>query len=101
MGELSVIALLRARFQDIAIGIFLCGVVCFVVACVIACVIAFRTFPVRHAKASLTTITELAETVASRTIPERRYLDAIDAADYIESYYPARRRDAVGPSVCR
>lgn len=56
--------------------------------CVLGIVGAIRTFPERHARSCLITITQLADRTIDEAIPRGKYSDAIDAAEYIKRYYP-------------
>jgi len=49
---------------------------------------SFTRLPERHARSCLQTITELTDQIITQSIPEGDYIEAIDAAEYIQGYYP-------------
>lgn len=49
---------------------------------------AWRGITEKHARSCLITITELADHTLTESIPQGNYVEATEAAEYIQGYYP-------------
>ncbi len=63
-------------------------IACFVAYFITTTARAVLSFPERHARSCLVTITEIADRAVNDEIPKGFYREAIIAAEYIDSYYP-------------